>query len=154
MASEAARQKYPDDYETEPGEVIWNFVDPLREAYDAGRVDALREAADGFDARLSDGTGNGRAYNSYTVARMLSNDADRIEKEALPECGDYPAPCNHDPAHVKPGAESLPPDPEPMVGLESGARHRQYTTCETGLCEFDPRPGYEQRREFYEKGAE
>jgi len=35
------------------------------------RKEALREAADMFHARLPDGTGNGRAYNSHTVARML-----------------------------------------------------------------------------------
>lgn len=40
----------------------------------AVQVDAatvLEEAADEFEARLPDGTGNGRAYNSYAVARML-----------------------------------------------------------------------------------
>ena len=42
---------------------------------------ALRAAADEFMARLPDGTGNGRPYNSYTVARMLRARADQIEKE-------------------------------------------------------------------------
>jgi len=36
----------------------------------------LREAAEEFDARLPDGTGNGRAYNSYTVASILRERAD------------------------------------------------------------------------------
>jgi hypothetical protein len=40
-------------------------------AFDAGQNQALADAANSFDARLPDGTGNGRAYNSYTVARML-----------------------------------------------------------------------------------
>ena len=44
-------------------------------------VKTLREAADEFMARLPDGTGNGRPYNSYTVARMLRARADQIEKE-------------------------------------------------------------------------
>lgn len=46
------------------------------------KADALREAATEFEARLPDGTGNGRAYNSYRVAEMLSARADRIEEEA------------------------------------------------------------------------
>ena len=32
---------------------------------------ALNDAADEFSARLPDGTGNGRAYNSYSVAWLL-----------------------------------------------------------------------------------
>ena len=43
-------------------------------------VKTLREAADEFMARLPDGTGNGRPYTSYTVARMLRARADQIEK--------------------------------------------------------------------------
>lgn len=35
------------------------------------RAGALEGAADEFHARLPDGTGNGRAYNSHQVARML-----------------------------------------------------------------------------------
>ena len=45
------------------------------------KADALREAATEFEARLPGGTGNGRAYNSYRVAEMLSARADRIEGE-------------------------------------------------------------------------
>lgn len=46
------------------------------------KADALREAAEAFDARLSDGTGNGRAYNSYRVAELLKARAERIKEEA------------------------------------------------------------------------
>ena len=35
------------------------------------QAETLRDAADEYEARLPDGTGNGRAYNSYTVAAML-----------------------------------------------------------------------------------
>ena len=35
------------------------------------RAQALEEAADEFHSRLPDGTGNGRAYNSYRVAELL-----------------------------------------------------------------------------------
>lgn len=35
------------------------------------RAQALEDAADEFSARLPDGTGNGRAYNSYRVAELL-----------------------------------------------------------------------------------
>ena len=42
---------------------------------------ALRDAADEYEARLPDGTGNGRAYNSYTVAAMLRARADRLAAE-------------------------------------------------------------------------
>ena len=43
------------------------------------KAEALREAADEFWARLPDGTGNGRAYNSWRVADMLRDRADHIE---------------------------------------------------------------------------
>ena len=45
----------------------------------AAKVEALREAAEEFWARLPDGTGNGRAYNSHRVADMLRARAARIE---------------------------------------------------------------------------
>ena len=45
------------------------------------RATALEEAADEFAARLPDGTGNGRAYNSHQVARMLCARAERIREE-------------------------------------------------------------------------
>ena len=45
------------------------------------QVEALRDAADEYEARLPDGTGNGRAYNSYTVAAMLRARADRLAAE-------------------------------------------------------------------------
>jgi hypothetical protein len=35
------------------------------------RAQALEVAADEFSSRLPDGTGNGRAYNSYRVAELL-----------------------------------------------------------------------------------
>lgn len=35
------------------------------------RAQALMDAADEFGSRLTDGTGNGRAYNSYRVAELL-----------------------------------------------------------------------------------
>ena len=41
---------------------------PVREA----GAQALRDAAVIFHGRLPDGTGNGRAYNSYQVADMLN----------------------------------------------------------------------------------
>lgn len=46
-----------------------------------GAVEALHDAADEYEARLPDGTGNGRAYNSYTVAAMLRARADRLVAE-------------------------------------------------------------------------
>ena len=49
----------------------------IREA----KAEALREAADGFWARLPGGAGNGRAYNSYTVARVLRDLATDAERE-------------------------------------------------------------------------
>jgi hypothetical protein len=45
----------------------------------AMRAETLRDIADEFMARLPDGTGNGRAYNSYTVAEILRKRADFIE---------------------------------------------------------------------------
>lgn len=45
------------------------------------KADALREAATEFAARLPDGTGNGRAYNSYRVAELLNARADRIGED-------------------------------------------------------------------------
>lgn len=39
---------------------------------------ALTDAAETFMARLPDGTSNGRAYNSYTVAEMLRTRAEQI----------------------------------------------------------------------------
>ena len=41
----------------------------------------LNDAADEFSARLPDGTGNGRAYNSYSVAWLLRARADRIKRD-------------------------------------------------------------------------
>ena len=45
------------------------------------QVEALRDAAGEYEARLPDGTGNGCAYNSYTVAAMLRDRADRLAAE-------------------------------------------------------------------------
>lgn len=41
---------------------------------------ALNKAADEFDARLPDGTGNGRAYNSYRVAAILRERAEKLTR--------------------------------------------------------------------------
>lgn len=49
----------------------------LRE-HDAALIEGL---ADEFAARLPDGTGNGRAYNSHTVARMLREKARQRREE-------------------------------------------------------------------------
>ena len=43
---------------------------------------ALSEAADKFHARLPDGTGNGRAYNSYQVAQILHEQAESVRSKA------------------------------------------------------------------------
>lgn len=48
---------------------------PVREA----QAQALNHAATIFHARLPDGTGNGRAYNSYQVADMLRARAATLE---------------------------------------------------------------------------
>ena len=58
------------------------------------KAEALREAAREFRDRLPDGTGNGRAYNSWRVGQMLDqradilapqpHEADSIEREARP----------------------------------------------------------------------
>ena len=45
------------------------------------KAEALRKAAEEFWARLPDGTGNGRAYNSHRVADMLRARADEIAGE-------------------------------------------------------------------------
>lgn len=45
------------------------------------RAEALREAANPFMDRLN-GEGNGRAYNSYTVARLLRERAEAIEQNS------------------------------------------------------------------------
>ncbi len=47
----------------------------------AAAVKALRAEADWFFAPLWDGTPNGRAYNSYRVAELLRESANRIESE-------------------------------------------------------------------------
>lgn len=67
--------------------LVWDMpFSSERRAFEAGwdahdaevARNVLRDAADGFMARLPDGTSNGRAYNSYTVARMLRDRADQI----------------------------------------------------------------------------
>lgn len=51
------------------------YPDAMRQALEAAapfiRAQALEDAADEFGSRLPDGTGNGRAYNSYRVAELL-----------------------------------------------------------------------------------
>lgn len=45
------------------------------------KAEALRDAAEWFDRRHPEtGEGNGRAYNSYTVAAIIHNRADDIER--------------------------------------------------------------------------
>lgn len=51
-------------------------------AHDAEiKAKALEEAAEGFASRLPDGTGNGRAYNSWRVAEILRARAAAIRGE-------------------------------------------------------------------------
>ena len=45
-------------------------------------AEALGDAAEMFYARLPDGTGNGRAYNSYTVGEMLCARAVELREKA------------------------------------------------------------------------
>lgn len=84
MTSEAARQKYPDAIRGED-ERLDDFeerqfqVADQREAYDAGRVDALREAAEEFRSGQITGIFYGR--DDYTKA-WLQEHADRVEREA------------------------------------------------------------------------
>lgn len=52
-------------------EVVEIPVSVFPEIIAEARAKALNEAADEFFAKLPDGTPNGRAYNSYTVAAML-----------------------------------------------------------------------------------
>ncbi len=85
MASEAARQKYPDRVRgpLEPMASVANaqyVIEREREAYDAGLVDALREAADEAQREFIDqqaGIGFARVRTDWLRER-----ADRIEKEA------------------------------------------------------------------------
>ena len=59
--------------------------DELRPILDAAmkeaRAKALEEAAEEFASRLPDGTGNGRAYNSWRVAELLRARAAAIRGE-------------------------------------------------------------------------
>lgn len=45
------------------------------------KAEALEEAAEEFASRLPDGTGNGRAYNSWRVAEILRARAAAIRGE-------------------------------------------------------------------------
>jgi hypothetical protein len=75
LASKAARQKYPEP-EGQRAPVIVSLayiVQREQAAYDAGRVDELREAA---EKRRS------RGFLPGGVSMELRADADRIEKEA------------------------------------------------------------------------
>lgn len=72
-------RKYGHDIEWVRLNLRRNFLEQKEAAHDAEVArNVLRDAADGFMARLPDGTSNGRAYNSYTVARMLRDRADQI----------------------------------------------------------------------------
>lgn len=71
MASEAARQKYPPAIYADDG---YDSNEDAREAYDAGRVDALREAADDRWLRLS-------GHSGISISRLREL-ADRIESQA------------------------------------------------------------------------
>lgn len=59
------------------------FLRNARQALEAAaphmEAQALRTVADTFQARLPDGTGNGRAYNSYQVAGILRSCAEDLE---------------------------------------------------------------------------
>jgi hypothetical protein len=63
-----------------------DFRDQARAALEAAApfiaAQALSEAADKFHARLPDGTGNGRAYNSYQVAQILHEQAESVRSKA------------------------------------------------------------------------
>lgn len=59
-----------------------HIAEQLEPIIKARESQILREAADDFFARLPDGTSNGRAYNSYRVARMLRERADRIDAKS------------------------------------------------------------------------
>lgn len=54
---------------------------------DERAAEALEEAAKEFAARLPDGTGNGRAYNSYRVAAMLTDRAASLRAASRGETG-------------------------------------------------------------------
>jgi hypothetical protein len=56
-----------------------DYAERIREA-DA-KITAVRALADEMDARLPDGTGNGRAYNAYAVARMIRERLDGAAPE-------------------------------------------------------------------------
>ncbi len=79
-AIEAAAEWLPhsDDCEVRPERdcTCWlPRVNLMRAALEAAapflRAQALEDAAEEFNSRLPDGTGNGRAYNSYRVAELL-----------------------------------------------------------------------------------
>lgn len=69
-----------DDKLTYPYPVL-EYMDDAKSILEAAapfiRAVALSGAAEEFEARLPDGTGNGRAYNSYAVARILRERAAR-----------------------------------------------------------------------------
>lgn len=46
------------------------------------KAEALREAAQTFQDRLPDGSGNGRLYNSWRVAQILRDRADSLTKDS------------------------------------------------------------------------
>lgn len=82
MASEAARQKYPDRERAHPFEPMASLanaqyvIEREREAYDAGRVDALRDAAQIVQDVARQGGG------LQTAEETLLREAASIEKEA------------------------------------------------------------------------
>lgn len=68
-AVEAARKVAFERYGTKPDAAYLRTI--LEAAAPHMLAGVLEDAADEFHARLPDGTGNGRAYNSHQVARML-----------------------------------------------------------------------------------
>lgn len=87
-------QSIRDEIAREIRAVTDGWAEPLDEVHDVPQIvnailastvirriqaETLREAARPFMDRLN-GEGNGRAYNSYTVARLLKERADAIEQ--------------------------------------------------------------------------
>jgi DNA-binding GntR family transcriptional regulator len=66
----AARDK-PESMEAARGQVRAERRAAHAGAIREARAQALDDAAEEFNSRLPDGTGNGRAYNSYRVAELL-----------------------------------------------------------------------------------
>jgi len=73
----------------------------------------------------------GPHYGSLSIASWLRAEC----TEPTDPCGDYPAPCNHDPAHTKPSEPSFCPPLAP--GEDETCTHTP--TCPTQPSESEPR---------------